>query len=337
MFNNRLQLIFSSSSPKTIVLCYHRIATDKLDPWQLAVTPQIFEEQLQMLKRKYTPISIDRLSGRGKQPTRSRSICITFDDGYTDNYTIAKPLLEKYNLPACFFVSSGYTGQRSLFWWDELTAIVLGSTQLPPKLALQIKDENLEFDFSGCTVLRDHEKVLLNDWKAKDKPVSDRCRLYLQLWELIRSLNAQEIRSVMNKLRIWSGFVTEEKMVDKFPMTEEQLTRLAENKMFTIGLHTANHVALDFHAISVQEDELQKNRSTLQRILRKEANVISFPFGRYNDDTLKLVRNHNIAGFTSEKKVVRKHSLSTPIGRFAVGNWNGKKLDGKLNNWFATR
>jgi peptidoglycan/xylan/chitin deacetylase (PgdA/CDA1 family) len=160
----------------------------------------------------------------------------------------------------------------------------------------------------------------------------------LQLWETIRSLGADEIAAVMDTLRKWSGFEINEETPDKFPMTEKQLTDLSRNSLFTIGLHTANHVALDFQSAAVQEEELLKNKAALRQILHRDADIISFPYGRYNEDTLKLVAQHNLsASFTSEKKVVTKASHHGRMGRFAVGNWGAEKLQTKLDNWFKTR
>lgn len=46
-------------------------------------------------------------------------ILLTFDDGYYNN-TRALPLLEEFNAPAVFFVSSGHVKQGKAFWWDAL-------------------------------------------------------------------------------------------------------------------------------------------------------------------------------------------------------------------------
>jgi peptidoglycan/xylan/chitin deacetylase (PgdA/CDA1 family) len=43
-----------------------------------------------------------------------RTVSITFDDGYLDNYEIALPILVEYDVPATFFVVSGMIGQFPL-------------------------------------------------------------------------------------------------------------------------------------------------------------------------------------------------------------------------------
>lgn len=45
-------------------------------------------------------------------------VCITFDDGYLDNYAHAVPILERYQVPAAFFVSTGIVGTDRRFPHD---------------------------------------------------------------------------------------------------------------------------------------------------------------------------------------------------------------------------
>jgi peptidoglycan/xylan/chitin deacetylase (PgdA/CDA1 family) len=46
---------------------------------------------------------------------------ITFDDGHVSNYKVALPLLQSYGLTARFFITVGWTGQKSGYMdWQEL-------------------------------------------------------------------------------------------------------------------------------------------------------------------------------------------------------------------------
>lgn len=51
--------------------------------------------------------------------TGGKNILITFDDGYFNN-SLVLPLLEQYNIPALFFVSTEHIIKQELFWWDVL-------------------------------------------------------------------------------------------------------------------------------------------------------------------------------------------------------------------------
>lgn len=52
-------------------------------------------------------------------PQESKYTLLTFDDGYFNNAR-ALPLLEEFNVPAVFFISSGHVKQGKAFWWDAL-------------------------------------------------------------------------------------------------------------------------------------------------------------------------------------------------------------------------
>jgi len=44
-------------------------------------------------------------------------VLITFDDGYYNNFR-ARPILEKFQVPALFFISTGHVMENKAYWWD---------------------------------------------------------------------------------------------------------------------------------------------------------------------------------------------------------------------------
>ena len=82
-----------------IVLTYHLVSDDVFgNDDYLFVRPTEFEEQLRLLSdRGYTFLFADEWAVYG-EPT----VILTFDDGYTDNYTEMFPLLKKYNANASY-------------------------------------------------------------------------------------------------------------------------------------------------------------------------------------------------------------------------------------------
>lgn len=70
-----------------------------------------FEKQLIFYKKHYSPISITDLKkfiDTGVLKKDKPGLIISFDDGLQTNYTVAKPLLEKYGFIGWFFIPSGF-------------------------------------------------------------------------------------------------------------------------------------------------------------------------------------------------------------------------------------
>lgn len=91
------------------ILCYHSIAESKDN--DLLLSPEKFKSQLKYLKdNEYTPITMDELYDflKNNKPIPEKSVVITFDDGYRDNYTTAFPLLKEFNFKATVYVISNF-------------------------------------------------------------------------------------------------------------------------------------------------------------------------------------------------------------------------------------
>jgi peptidoglycan/xylan/chitin deacetylase (PgdA/CDA1 family) len=93
---------------KLTVLAYHGVEDYPLNDDIFTVTTKQFEEQMRYLKEKYEVISISDAIKMKIQPDDSIDyVIITFDDGYRNNYHNAVPILQKYGLNACFFLTTG--------------------------------------------------------------------------------------------------------------------------------------------------------------------------------------------------------------------------------------
>ena len=106
-------------APGAVVLLYHRVTELDSDPQLLAVKPSNFEAQLDVLKSVATIVPLRELQETIARRGSGRGLAaITFDDGYADNFEIAKPLLEARAIPATVFVSSGFVRSGRGFPWD---------------------------------------------------------------------------------------------------------------------------------------------------------------------------------------------------------------------------
>lgn len=85
------------------VLMYHHISPS---PGLVTVSPDHFAAQMHWLKRHgYTALTLDALAGfLAGEPVPDKSVVITFDDGYVDNWVHAHPVLQATGLHAVLFV-----------------------------------------------------------------------------------------------------------------------------------------------------------------------------------------------------------------------------------------
>ncbi len=91
-----------------MILTYHSIG-NIVEPDE-AVTPEEFEKQLQYIKENYKVIPLEEAVEYLQTDIEkiSGSVVITFDDGYSDNYHSAYPLLKKHDFPATIFLVNDF-------------------------------------------------------------------------------------------------------------------------------------------------------------------------------------------------------------------------------------
>jgi peptidoglycan/xylan/chitin deacetylase (PgdA/CDA1 family) len=96
-----------------VVLMYHSIARgDKMPESRWSVSEKHFLEQLRLLKAEgWTTACVRDLEGAELLPPRT--VVITFDDGYEDNFKCAFRHLSAAGMKATWFLVSGYVGTWS--------------------------------------------------------------------------------------------------------------------------------------------------------------------------------------------------------------------------------
>jgi len=106
--------IFYSSKNKLRILEYHSISIDGFED-QITIRKEKIIEQFEYLKNNnYKTLwlsDIEELKNK-KQKLPSKTVVLTFDDGFLDNYTELFPLLQRYDFKAVCFVVLGRIGQK---------------------------------------------------------------------------------------------------------------------------------------------------------------------------------------------------------------------------------
>ncbi len=107
-------------------LCFHRIGVpaDDLssDPSLFTMSVEEFSAAMRWLRDHADVLREDELLSclDGLTPWPKRPVCLTFDDGYIDNYSKAFPILLELNLHAWFFVAPDLLSGAATPWWDAI-------------------------------------------------------------------------------------------------------------------------------------------------------------------------------------------------------------------------
>lgn len=322
-------------APKGLILLYHRIAEADLDPWSLCVTPQHFAEHLAVLKKHAQPLSLQQLAQAHREGNiPNRAVAITFDDGYADNLYNAKPLLERYQIPATVFVVTGQIEQAREFWWDELERLLLQPGKLPETLSLEINSTMHTWQLDKAAVYSQEDYQRDHDRRAWQAEPGSRLHLYYMVWQGLQSLAEPERLKVLDEISAWANVEATVRPTHR-SLRAEEICALSEGEWIEVGAHTVTHPYLSSHSVPFQQNEIQHSRASLEKILSCPVTSFAYPFGNYTEETVSLVQ---AAGFSRAcstiEEPVWQQSDDFQLPRFEVQDWNGAEFEQRFLRWF---
>jgi peptidoglycan/xylan/chitin deacetylase (PgdA/CDA1 family) len=326
--------------PGAIILLYHRVTDLSLDPQLLAVAPRHFNEHLEILRRKYHPTSlgsfVDDLQNGG---FCARTVIVTMDDGYADNLYEAKPLLERYSIPATVFVTAGSIGSRREFWWDDLERIFLQSRDLPAVLSLRVDGFEHRYDLGTAACCPPDQWKRHVQWNVESgEEPSERHAVYRSLIKLLRPLSAEARREALNQILGWARAGSEGRGTHR-TLTPEELLRLVDGGLLDVGAHGVSHSVLAELTQEEQKADILGSKTKLEAILGSRVDQFAYPFGSPNDYTKETTALVQDAGFTSAcanyPGLVWNGRNRYEWPRILVRDWDGEEFGRRLRRWWG--
>jgi peptidoglycan/xylan/chitin deacetylase (PgdA/CDA1 family) len=324
----------SSHASGGIILLYHRVAEVSSDPWGLCVSSRHFAEHLVVLRKRGFVMPLRQLVQALETGIFLAGVAVSFDDGYADNLYAAKPLLERYETPATFFLTTGYIDRQSEFWWDEHERILLQPGKLPETLQLSIADRTFHRSLGKAAQLSEDDFRLHRSWKAWEEAPSARHELYYSLWQTLQMLRENERRKAMDELVAWAGVAPAGRRTH-LPLSIEEVMALAKGELFEIGAHTVTHPLLAALPAVLQREEIQQSKAYMEAILGRPVTSFAYPHGNYTPETVALVRTAGFAcACSTVAGVVRKGTDCLQLPRVQVGDWDGEVFNRWLSRGF---
>jgi peptidoglycan/xylan/chitin deacetylase (PgdA/CDA1 family) len=114
---------------RLILFVYHTVCDEVPDHIKHLYQPRsskLFTEDLHFFLRYYEPIDLTRLKEitLSREKPRKNLFFISFDDGLSEFYTQAAPVLLKLGVPATCFLNTAFTGNRNLFYRFKISLLI---------------------------------------------------------------------------------------------------------------------------------------------------------------------------------------------------------------------
>ncbi len=348
------------------VIFYHKI----LPKWGFDVAYKTFDYEMRIIKKFFNVLTLDDVYDyliKDKKPDKP-SIVITFDDGYTDNFVYAYPILKKHRLKATIFpITSRINREDKVrptledYWKGKVPFSQLHK----PKTMAQANYEFLKYgkseDFLTVAELNKmkdvfdiqchadvHAKVFYEDsildfYDGKNGHWSN---IYAYGYsDDFSNLDEPRIGYPLfpdrNNLSVRRGFLKKE--VKEFIKSLDNRFFSQKNwkKILKKEVEKNFNSLLEFETTEKRklriEKELKKSKTELESMIGQKVRHISYPFGHYDDFLIDIVKDYFDTGFTVEKDIIRKAQNPYKLPRTAIPKDFGSFLGKIVKYTFFTK
>ena len=251
-------------------LFYHGVVEkDSTHIFQRHINTIEFEKQIRYISRTFDIIPLEEAFNiyQKKKKVNHKLVTISFDDGYQNNLTQAIPILETYNAFTTFFISGICSENKHVLLWADVVAICRFISEND-----FVEIEGIRYKKSGRYDLINSENNLSAFYYLKHLSVERRDQI---IGEMYSKYNLSE-----NLLKIPHEIYR--------LMSAEEIATLSQSRIAAIGSHGYSHFNLANIDYNEAKFELEKSKSVLEEIIKREVDSVAFPDGNYNDEIKAL-------------------------------------------------
>jgi peptidoglycan/xylan/chitin deacetylase (PgdA/CDA1 family) len=263
-----------------LILSLHRVlpaieAKESFEP-RITITDTVFEQLLILLRREFHVVSLTQLLNRPEDTDGRQRVALTFDDGWSDTYSYAYPLLLRYEMPATVFLCPGLMEEGQMLPEERFARIWRWS----------VKQHHIKLLFQDLRKwgLAGGESQARSAWSRPLKRLAINAKLLM-----------------LNHLETTYGVPGCDKR--RFLTWDE--ARIMRRSNITFGSHTVHHSTLTAEPDPSLEEELVNSREMIESKLQEEVRFLAYPNGSYDGHV--MVAAHR-AGYS--------HCFATDQGSF---------------------
>jgi len=253
----------SPSGPKArlSVLIFHRVLPEPDPLFPDEMHARRFDALCGWLSAWFNVLPLDQAAAHMQAGTLpARAACITFDDGYADNFHVAMPILQSHGLTATFFIATGFldggrmwndTIIETVRRCDDLSALAVDGLPVIASEARQSMPPTIADRQAAIATLINHIKY---------RPVAERISL---TEEIARLANVQLPQNLM--------------------MTSVEVKAMRHAGM-QIGAHTVSHPILARLTDERARQEIGDSKRFLENLLGERVGLFAYPNGKPVED-----------------------------------------------------
>lgn len=256
----RADRILARNLPASLLIFnYHRLRptdrswTTAFDDGVFGPDTETFHQQMMWLQSVTQVLDEEgllELAGKEEIPRGTIYSAVTFDDGYSDCYTLAKPILDQLGIHGIFFIPVGMLESRELGWWDIAAYLLKNSRQRT--IVVDGREYDLQNRFSESL----HQ--VLTQFKLQ---------------------KAEHTAALLQKLTAACGIPLPSTDLQSRELMSWDQVRALRNDGHAIGSHSVSHRVLATLDPGAQAAEIVNSRRMLQTIVGCNVNSFAYPVG----------------------------------------------------------
>jgi peptidoglycan/xylan/chitin deacetylase (PgdA/CDA1 family) len=264
-----------------LILLYHGVTEAVSEGIENAsckhISADAFYRQMAYVAENCTILSLPDIVALHEtgQPYPPRSLAITFDDGFRNNFTVAAPILSKLKIPATFYICAGIVDTGLMFWVDELEDCFNRSTASEIQLSLNGTAQDFSLDGHGQRL------AALNAVKSFCKQADAQTRERIVQLVVDQTGVTPDCAAAANYEKI----------------TWRELREMASDDLFTIGGHTLYHDIMTSQPEERMQLDLAATLELLDYNLDQTTGHFSYPEGQpehYNAAVIDALKRRDV-------------------------------------------
>ena len=256
----------------------------------------LFRQQIAFFKENFNVVTMEEVidAAEGKSSLPQNAVLLTFDDGYSDHYSFAFPILEQAGVQGSFFIPGKVFTTHQLLDVNKIHYILASAD-----IFTLVNDvlERMDY-YRGNEYQYPSNHELIQQYAV---PSRFDVKETVFVKKMLQTVLPEKLRNRISS-DLFEKYVgiTETQLAHELYMNEDQIRTMKRHGMF-IGIHGYDHYWLG----NLSPEEMQRDVSlaldAMDEFIDRRHWVMNYPYGSYSTDVVNYIKSQGAClGLTTE-------------------------------------